>query len=179
MMTMFTSSKRIAHKGILIACLLAPLFAGCGKSDEARDLAEIDAAQQGSTSDMAPVIGAGASSSSSAPPIEPVEVRADAFAIGTMMNPDGAVSGTKPVYSIGDTLHASVPVAGRPAGTKVKIYWTYQDGTSLKEESKQVDAGAKYLTFDFSKSNGMKAGSYMVQLDIGGMPSGLLDITVK
>ena len=180
---MHALSHRPALQALLTACVAAVLVVGCGQSDEDRDLADINAAQQGQPGDaspgMAPVAGAGASASSNAPPIEPVEVRADAFAIGTTVGPEGAVSGAKPVYSISDTLHASVPVSGRPAGTDVKIYWTYQDGTSLKEETKKVDAGARYLTFDFSKSSGMKAGSYMVQLDIGGMPAGLLEIAVK
>ena len=174
---------RPALKVLFTSCVCTALLVGCGQSDEDRDLADINATQQEQPGDvasgMAPVAGVSASSSSSAPPIEPVEVRPDAFAIGTMVSPEGAVSGVKQVFSISDTLHASVPVSGRPAGTDVKIYWTYQDGTSLKEESKKVDAGTKYLTFDFSKSSGMKAGSYMVQLDIGGKPAGLLDITVK
>lgn len=182
-MTMFIPSKRIATHGFLIACLLIPFLAGCGKSDEARDLAEVDAAQQDQAgsgpADMPPTAGVGASSSASAPPIEPVEVRADAFSIGTSLGIDGKVSGIKSVFALNDTLHASAPVSGRPAGTEVKIYWTYQDGTSHKEEAKKVESGMKFLTFDFSKANGMKAGSYMVQLDVGGMPAGILDIKVK
>jgi len=83
------------------------------------------------------------------------------------------------VYALNDTLHASAPVSGRPAGTEVKIYWTYQDGTSHKEETKKVESGMKFLTFDFSRANGMKAGGYMVQLDVGGVPAGILDIKVK
>ena len=109
----------------------------------------------------------------------PVEVSSDAFKIGTAIGPDGSATGAKSSFSLNDTLHASVPVSGRPAGTQVKIYWSYQDGSSHKEETKKVAAGMKYLTFDFSKAKGMKRGSYMVQLDVNGAPAGILDVVVK
>lgn len=182
-MNVRTSSGFTTFPTLLASCLLPLLLAGCGKSDAERDLAEIDAAQQGpaatEAADMKPTSGVGTSTSASAPPIEPVEVRADAFMIGSVLGGDGGVSGTKPVYALTDTLHASVPVSGRPAGTEVKIYWTYQDGSSHKEETKKVESGMKHLIFDFSRATGMKAGSYMVQLDVGGMPAGILDIKVK
>lgn len=168
---------------ILIGTALALALVGCGNSDEARDLAEIEAAEQGDatpgTSDETSGTDQGKSAPASAPPIMPVEVSSDAFKIGTAIGPDGSATGAKSNFSLNDTLHASVPVSGRPAGTEVKIYWSYQDGSSHKEEVKKVTAGAKYLTFDFSKANGMKRGSYMVQLDVNGAPAGILDIVVK
>ena len=168
---------------LLIGTALALALVGCGNSDETRDLAEIEAAEQGDaapgTADGATAASAGTPSAPSAPPIMPVEVSADAFKIGTAVGPDGSATGTKASSALSDTLHGSVPVSGRPAGTEVKIYWSYQDGSSHKEETKKVAAGMKYLTFDFSKANGMKRGRYMVQLDVNGAPAGILDVVVK
>lgn len=168
---------------LLITTILALSLVGCGNSDESRDLAEIEAAQAGEnisgTADGATAPANEPAVATASPPIMPVEVSSDAFKIGTAIGPDGSASGAKSSFNLNDTLHASVPVSGRPAGTEVKIYWSYQDGSSHKEEAKKVTAGAKYLTFDFSKANGMKPGSYMVQLDVNGTPAGILDIVVK
>jgi hypothetical protein len=108
-------------------------------------------------------------------PIEPVAVAADAVSVGTSLDPSGAASGAKPAYSTADTLYASLSAKGRH-GT-AKVYWTAPNGLSAKEEEKPV-AGDN-VSFQFSAADGMKAGTYNVEIDVDGVPAGIVDFTVQ
>lgn len=111
----------------------------------------------------------------------PVEVRADAIAAGHVLGANGAVSESKPgaVYGSGDTIHASAPTRGQKPGADVSVYWTYQDGTTHKEEMKTLGAGEQYVNFSFAKADGMRPGKYNVQIDFDFKPVGIVDFQVK
>jgi hypothetical protein len=108
-------------------------------------------------------------------PIEPVAVAADAVRVGTSLDPSGAAAGAKPAYSTADTVYASLSAKGR-TGT-AKVYWTAPNGLSAKEEEKPV-AGDN-VNFGFSRADGMKAGKYNVEIDVDGVPAGIVDFTVQ
>ena len=120
-----------------------------------------------------------------APPIEPpadavlpVTVAANAFPIGSALSPEGAAIASKPIYTVDDTLYASVPAGKFPSGATARVYWTFaKDGTSHKEEEKQVGSGP--LHFEFSKADGLKAGQYNVEIDINDRPIGIVDVGVN
>ena len=111
--------------------------------------------------------------------VMPTVVSADAVALGNAIGPNGAVSSGKAVYSIGDTVYASIPTGGHAAGSEALIYWTFQDGYSHKEERKRIEAGAEHVDFAFSRADGMKAGKYSVQVDVADKPVGIVDFSVQ
>ena len=111
--------------------------------------------------------------------VEQVVLANDAVMVGSAVGADGAVSAIKPSYAVSDTVYASVPVGGYAPGTEVAIYWFSDKGTSIKNEHKPIPAGAKFVNFSLGKADGMGAGSYTAQVDIGDAPAGLADFTVK
>lgn len=171
------------QKFIIIAAALALSLAGCGGSKEAQDLAEVEAAESAGESAMTGATAAGAPAGSTAASkpqtAMQVVVAADAIAVGNGVGPNGLVSNKQPQYGLSDTMYASLPVKGRPAGAVVKVYWTYQDGMSHKEETKNVEAGVEAVSFQFSTADGMKRGSYSVQIDVDDAPAGIVDFVVK
>jgi hypothetical protein len=108
-------------------------------------------------------------------PIEPVTVSADAVRVGTALDAAGAASGAKPAFSTSDTVYASLSAKGR-TGT-AKVYWTGADGLSAKEEEKALSG--ENVSFQFSRADGMKAGKYNVEIDVDGVPAGIVDFTVQ
>lgn len=103
--------------------------------------------------------------------LEQVTVAADAVRVGTAVGPDGAATAPKPVYALSDVVYASARANGA-----AKVYWTYQDGTSHKEEEKPANG---IVTFQFGRADGMQAGAYSVEIDIDGVPVGITDFVVK
>lgn len=108
-------------------------------------------------------------------PVEPVSVAADAVRVGTALDPSGAASGSKPAYSTSDTLYASLSAKGRSG--IAKVYWTAPNGLSAKEEEKPLSGDN--VNFQFSRADGMKAGKYNVEIDVDGVPAGIVDFTVQ
>ena len=155
----------------LCAVLATVLLAAC---EEKIDVPATDASN--------PAAGATAGTPPPAPaqpvdaaPIEPVAVAADAVQLGTSVDATGAAVGAKPAYAAADTVHASLPTKGR-TGT-AKVYWTGSNGLSVKEEEKPL--AGDYVNFQFSRADGMKPGSYNVEIDVDDVPAGIVDFTVQ
>ena len=160
-------------KHTLALALALALFAGCSRDEAPKPAAPV-----------APPAATTVDPLAEPPPTPepgevPVEVRADAIAAGHVLGPNGAVSEAKSVYAIGDTVYASMPIRGQKAGSEIGVYWTYQDGTTHKEETKPLPPGAQFVNFAFSKSDGMRAGNYNVQIDVDFKPIGIVDFKVK
>lgn len=111
--------------------------------------------------------------------VQPTVLRDDALLIGNAVGANGAVNATKPAYTLDDTLYASVPAGGYPSGTEVTIYWFGPGGTSIKEERKAIPAGAGFVNFSLSRADGMTAGQYTAQVDVGDMPVGIVNFSVN
>jgi hypothetical protein len=109
-------------------------------------------------------------------PVMPLETSADAVRIGTALDSNQAATATKATYSLDDTIHASILASAHP-GKLAKVYWTYQDGSSHKEEEKP--AAGENVAFQFSRADGMKAGDYNVEIDVDGVPAGITDFKVR
>lgn len=107
----------------------------------------------------------------------PVEVKADAIAVGSALGPDDAVTAAKPVYTKGDTIYVSMPTKGKPAGGKAHVYWTAaKTGLSVKEEDKAL-SGAN-LNFQIAAAD-LKPGDYNVEIDVNDKPVGIVDFKVQ
>lgn len=107
----------------------------------------------------------------------PVTVAADAFTIGSSIGPGNQAAAPKPVYALGDKVYASLPARKYRAGSTANVYWTYQDGLSQKEESKAI--AGDFVTFEFSKADGMKPGKYNVEIGVDDKPVGIVDFVVQ
>ncbi len=109
----------------------------------------------------------------------PVEVSGDAVTVGTSLANGQAVKSTGSQFTVADTVYASASVRGKP-GASVTAYWTYQDGTSHKEETVQLKSGgAQPVAFSFKKGDGMVPGKYNVQIDVDMVPVGIADFVIK
>jgi len=161
---------RVARLPSLIVIALALLLPACGE-----EVVTVPATQAPDAT-QAPV--------ATAPPVvQPAEditelttLSADAIRVGAALGPDQAATAPKPAYTTADTIYASALSAGR-AGALARVYWTYQDGTSHKEEEKPVEGNV--VSFGFSQADGLRAGAYTVQIDIDDVPVGIADFTVQ
>lgn len=149
-----------------------------------RDDAPVDAGESTATEapeQLTPPAGPASATSAAAPAqaAMPVTVSADAVTVGKTVGPDGAVTTSVATYSVDDTVYASISTGGRAPLSDVSVYWTYQDGTSHKEERKRIPSGDKYVNFSFSKADGLRPGKYTVQMDVGDVPAGIIDFSVR
>lgn len=153
----------------LAAIALALLLSGCDKQATPEPAADVPA--PAATTPAEPV-----DLSTSTEKAEPTTVAADAVIVGSALGPDQAAISPKPAYAAADTVYASASAAGR-AGAIARVYWTYQDGTSDKEEEKPV--AGDIVNFSFSQADGMQPGAYNVQIDIDDVPVGIADFQVQ
>ncbi len=107
----------------------------------------------------------------------PVTVAADAFGIGSTLGANNKAATPKPVYAVGDTVYASLPAGRYRRGSTANVYWTYEDGLSQKEETKEISG--EFVTFEFSKADGMKQGKYNVEIGVDDKPVGIVDFVVQ
>lgn len=165
----------MSTRSSLIIGSLALLLGACGGQNyEDDDLDIVDAPVEQSVEQ----VGVPASVPD-ASAVQPSVISAESLAIGNVLGTDGAVSAGKPTYATSDTVYASVPVGGYPAGTEVVIYWFGQNGTSIKQDQKKIDPGARFMNFSLSAEDGMTPGRYTAQVDVGETPAGITDFTVQ
>lgn len=78
-----------------------------------------------------------------------------------------------------DTIYASVDTSGSGAAT-LSAKWTYQDGQTVHEDSKTLDAmGPETTAFMISKPDGFPAGNYKVDISLNGTQVASKDFSVK
>lgn len=107
----------------------------------------------------------------------PVSVSADAVVIGTTLGPDDMATGAKPSYTVNDTIYASARTPANSKGAPTRVYWTYQDGNTHKEEERASSGGV--VNFRFTPADGMKPGKYNVEIDVNDVPIGIVDFVVR
>lgn len=107
----------------------------------------------------------------------PVTVAADAFTIGSALGANNQAATPKAVYAVGDTVYASLPARRYRNGSSANVYWTYEDGQSHKEETRKISG--EFVTFEFSKADGMKPGKYNVEIGVDDKPVGIVDFVVQ
>ena len=161
---------RVARLCCCLSLMIVALAACDQRPPEATETVPGAAAEAGAEAG-APAVGAMPPQPVSAPAVESVVVASDSVVVGSAVGPDGAASAPKPFYGLDDTIHASARANG-----EAKVYWTYQDGSSHKEEVKPANG---IVTFDFDRSQGMRPGNYTVEIDIDGVPVGITDFVVK
>lgn len=167
----------MSHTRKLLSCMVLGLaLAACSGEDPDADVMN-DGAAAKSDAATTPTSPAPAAPVNPEPEIiKPVTISNDAITIGKSVQDGHVVKAQRAQFSLADTVHAGV-AGGHPAGAEARVYWTYQDGLSHKEETKPLTAEG--AVFTFSRSEGMKPGRYSVQVDVGPTPIGLVDFEVK
>lgn len=164
------------RKLILFTAMVLALSA-CRNNEAEEDLAEDAAA---TPAEVSPAAVPEAPQPPLAEQVAQTVVAADAVTVGTSLQGDDVVKAANALFTTADTVYASASVRGKPAGTDVAVYWTFQDGTSHKEESKKIASGdQQVLWFSFGKADGMRPGKYNVQIDVNSAPVGIADFVVK
>lgn len=99
--------------------------------------------------------------------------------LGSAVGPDQKVTTATTTFTPKDTIYASVATDGTGTAT-LEAKWTYQDGQTVKDDSKTIAAtGPATTTFSISKPDGWPAGNYKVDISLNGAPASSKDFSVK
>jgi hypothetical protein len=105
---------------------------------------------------------------------DPYVVTADAAKTGAAVDEQGAIAEAKSVFAPNETVFLSMESKGRRLGARVTVYWFYADGTSRKEETKQLSG--PYVYFEYQPT---ETGQFRAEVDVNDRPIGLIDFEVK
>jgi hypothetical protein len=70
-------------------------------------------------------------------------------------------------FAPGQTIYIAMKVADVPATSKVKVTWYGPGETKIGDDEKSVPTGAKYLTFENSKTGSWAKGDYRAEVWVG------------
>ncbi len=114
-----------------------------------------------------------------APAASPAPVTLVSVDLGSAVGPDQKVTTATTAFTPKDTIYASVATTGTGNAT-IEAKWTYQDGQTVKDDSKSIAAtGPANTTFSISKPDGWPAGSYKVDISLNGMQVASKDFSVQ
>jgi len=148
---------------VMVFALAASLaLAACGKKEEAATPA----------ADATPPPAAAA-------PTAPAAVSVASIDLGNAVGADQKVTTATSSFTPMDPIYAAVSTSGSGTAT-IGAKWTYQDGQTVKEDSKSIaPTGPATTSFQISKPDGWPAGNYKVEISWNGQPAGSKDFSVK
>lgn len=124
-----------------------------------------------------PVASAPAEAPAPTPAAMPVTVAS--VDLGSTLGADQKVTAPETTFAPQDTIYASVATTGTGTAT-LDAKWTYQDGQTVKEDSKSIaPTGPATTTFSISKPDGWPAGDYHVAISLDGAQVASKDFSVK
>lgn len=151
--------KELAVLALSLSVLTA--MAGCKKTEEAVTGSE-STATAATTSEVP--------GTKSPNDLNPVQAQAfiDDVTIGHEIGADGAIptGKTGDNFAPGETVQIAMKVKDAPASSAVKVVFNGKDNAKVGEETKQVPAGAKYLSFS-KDTKGWPKGDYSADIWIG------------
>lgn len=161
-------------------------LAACRQAEMDPEDAALLAEDQSAAEEAAAQSGGAAQSASSPrhvenkPAVVETTMLADGVvAVGGAVDGDGNVTNPSAAYAKGSTVHASVPAARVRPGQGVTMYWFGPDNVSIRTETREPAAGAKYVSFSLDIPRDAKPGTYSAQVDIGDEPAGMADFRVQ
>jgi hypothetical protein len=114
-----------------------------------------------------------------AAPTAPAAVTIASIDLGNAVGADQKVTTATSSFTPMDPIYAAVSTSGSGTAT-IGAKWTYQDGQTVKEDSKSIaPTGPATTSFQISKPDGWPAGSYKVEISLNGQPAGSKDFSVK
>ncbi|MBT2116491.1 hypothetical protein KK141_13560 [Dyella sp. LX-66] len=164
------TANKISKTPYLIAFALAATLslAACGKKEDA----------------ATPTAAAAATAAQPATPPAAAPAPAPAVSLasidlGSAVGADQKVTTATTTFTPKDSIYAAVSTSGSGNAT-IAVKWTYQDGQTVKEDSKTIaPTGPATTSFEISKPDGWPAGNYKVDVTLNGQPAGTKDFSVK
>ncbi|RMH93806.1 hypothetical protein EBB59_03940 [Lysobacter pythonis] len=78
-----------------------------------------------------------------------------------------------------DTIYASINTSGDGAGKKIAAKWTFQDGQTVHEESRDMTGADTTYEFHVANPKGWPAGKYKVDVSMDGGAAQSREFEVK
>ena len=99
--------------------------------------------------------------------------------IGSSVDANNKIRASGTSFAPKDEIYASVETMGNGHAT-LAAKWTYQDGQTVHEDSKALNAsGLETTVFMISKPSGFPAGNYKVDISLDGRPVASKDFSIK
>jgi hypothetical protein len=154
--------KKETIPAVLLALAL-PLAFACGPKESAEMDDKDDTATQVSETEKAGVDQPG--------DLNPVEAQTmvDDVTLGHAVATDGTIPADQQGddFAPGDPVYVAMEVGDTPAGSAVKVDWYGPNETKVGEETKNVNAGEKYLNFKAGDTANWPKGDYRAEVWIG------------
>lgn len=164
---------KMTRQPLILAASLAAVLAlsACGKKDESAPSTPPPAA-------TAPA-PAPAATAPMAMNNAPAAVTFSSVELGSTVDASNKILASSTSFAPTDTIYASVDTSGSGNAT-LAAKWTYQDGQTVHEDSKTLNAmGPETTAFMISKPGGFAAGNYKVEVSLNGSQVASKDFTVK
>lgn len=163
------------HSPVILAASLAAalMLGGCNKHDDST--AQVPSAPPPDISTPAvpptttmPAAEAGAS-----------QVTLSSVQLGSTIDANNKIVASGDTFAPRDSIYAEVDTAGSGQAT-LAAKWSYQDGQTVHEDSKTLDAsGAQTTVFMINRPSGFPAGNYKVDISLDGRQVASKDFSVK
>ncbi|MGB3463198.1 hypothetical protein [Rhodanobacter lindaniclasticus] len=159
--------KMISRPLILAVSLAAALaLTACGKKDE-------------SASEVPATPPPAATAPTTMAPAPAAMVAFTSVELGSTVDASNKIVAAGTSFAPKDTIYASVDTSGSGNAT-LSAKWTYQDGQTVHEDSKTLDAtGPETTAFMISKPDGFPVGNYKVDISLNGTQVASKDFSVK
>jgi hypothetical protein len=167
---------KMTRQPLILAASLAAVLAlsACGKKDESAPSTTPPAATA-----PAPAPAATAAMGMPASDMPAAAVTFGSVELGSTVDASNKVLASGTSFAPTDTVYASVDTSGSGNAT-LAAKWTYQDGQTVHEDSKTLNAmGPETTAFMISKPSGFPAGNYKVEISLNGSQVASKDFSVK
>ena len=147
----------------ILLLLMMPLAIACAPKEKAESDDKDDTAATVSETEKPGVNSPG--------DLNPVEAQTmiDDVTIGHSTAADGSIAADQQGddFAPGDTINVSMEVGDTPAGSAVKVVWYGPGETKVGEETKTVNAGDHYKSFESASTSSWAKGDYRAEVWIG------------
>lgn len=151
----------------VFALSFALALSACGKKEDS------------SAESPAPATPPAAEQPATTPPPANEAVAIASIDLGNAVGGDQKVTTATTTFSPKDPIYAAVSTTGSGTAT-IAAKWTYQDGQTVKEDSKSIaPTGPATTSFEITKPDGWPVGSYKVEVTLNGQPAGSKDFSVQ
>lgn len=147
----------------VLLLLLLPLAIACAPKEQAESDDKDDTATTVTEQEKAGVDSPG--------DLNPVEAQTmiDDVTIGHSTAADGSIAADQQGddFAPGEVVHVSMEVGDTPAGSAVKVVWYGPGETQVSEETKTVNTGDHYKSFESADTASWAKGDYRAEVWIG------------
>jgi hypothetical protein len=100
-------------------------------------------------------------------------VKISDVSLGSSLGADRKVAKPSDTFKPKETIFAVVSTDGSAASSTIHVKWTYQDGQTVKEDSRTIaPTGPATTEFSIQKPSGWPKGDYKVEASVdGGTPT--------